>query len=160
MKNIVFLLIFMGISMGSNAQNIPVYPSFSALNTRLNAGGDTVFVLNFWATWCKPCMAELPYLEELHKNYGDKKVKVLLVCLDFKNQLDRKVKPFIQSKQLKAEVVLLADEDASSWIGRVDSKWNGDIPATLIKKGNATRFVREALPNYKKLEAYLLEIFK
>ena len=67
------------------------YDNFKAF---LEAENDTTYVVNFWATWCKPCVAELPYFEELYQNYKDQKVKLILVSLDFEKQLETKLLPF------------------------------------------------------------------
>ena len=103
------------------------------LEARLATGSDTTYIVNFWATWCKPCVEELPDLEKVTEAYGDKKVKVLLVTLDFVEDLDTKVVPFIQKKQLRSEVLLLDEVNGNYFIPKVHSLWTGAIPATLIR---------------------------
>src|SRR5699024_683797 len=39
-------------------------------------------MLNFWATWCKPCEREMPYMEELYPKYKDKGIEIVAVSLD------------------------------------------------------------------------------
>ncbi|MFT5167540.1 MAG: thiol-disulfide isomerase/thioredoxin, partial [Saprospiraceae bacterium] len=68
-----------------------IYDNFEALVPLFEKQNDTTYVINFWATWCKPCVAELPYFEELHNRYKGKKVKVLLISLDFPNQIEKKL---------------------------------------------------------------------
>src|SRR4051812_45166843 len=72
-----------------------------------NRQDDTTYVVNFWATWCKPCVQELPYLDALTSQYSDQKIKVLLVCLDFKREMDTKLLPFIKKNNIVSEVLLL-----------------------------------------------------
>jgi thiol-disulfide isomerase/thioredoxin len=98
-------------------------------------------VMNFWATWCKPCVQELPYFEELNKNYSASGLKVVMVSLDFKRELESRLKPFVQKNNMASEVLLLNEHDYNSWINKVDSSWSGAIPATvIISKGNKIFF--------------------
>src|SRR5690606_6809447 len=58
--------------------------NFEALEKKyFQKKNDSIYVINFWATWCKPCIKELPAFEKIASEYADKKVKVLLVSLDF-----------------------------------------------------------------------------
>lgn len=111
--------------------NIPEV-KIDALNTRLKNGGDTIYVVNFWATWCGPCVAELPYFEKLDSVYKDKKVKVILVSTDFRKDIDTRLKPFVEKRKLHSEVDFLDEIYDNEWIPKVDSAWQGNIPATKI----------------------------
>jgi thiol-disulfide isomerase/thioredoxin len=84
-------------------------------------------VINFWATWCGPCVKELPLFEQV----SIPNTKVTLINLDFVEKLDR-VDAFIARKSMKSEVLLLDEIDYNSWIEKVDKEWSGAIPATLI----------------------------
>lgn len=125
--------------------------SFSALEHFLKKENDTTYVVNFWATWCVPCVEELPNFEKLNATYKDKKVKVLLVSIDFPKMAESKLLPFIKNKNLKSDVVLLNDPDANSWINKVDSTWSGAIPATIIYKKNKRNFYEKSF-TYEELE--------
>lgn len=111
--------------------NIPTL-TFSELEPLLKTSSDSVFLVNFWATWCEPCIEELPAFEAINQEFKDKKFKMLLVSLDFKKQKDKKLIPFVNENKLKAKVIHLNDPDANDWIEKVDSNWSGSIPATLI----------------------------
>jgi len=65
------------------AEGIPVYEKFEDMEPLLRLQNDTTYVVNFWATWCKPCIKEIPYFKELDSTYKDQKFKLLLVSLDF-----------------------------------------------------------------------------
>lgn len=112
---------------------ITVYSyDYNAFKSFLEKDNDTTYVVNFWATWCAPCVAELPNFEKLGSEYKSQKVKVLLVSLDFQKQVEKSLLPFIKKRDLHSKVVLLSDPDANNWISKVDSSWSGAIPATII----------------------------
>lgn len=113
------------------AQQVAVI-KFPELQRRLARATDTTYVVNFWATWCAPCVKELPYFEQLGAAYAQQKVKVLLVSMDYASQLDKKVKPFVSKRNLKSEVVLLDEKDPNTWLAKVDAKWSGSLPFTLL----------------------------
>ena len=110
---------------------IAVY-DFESFKPFLHQKNDTVYVINFWATWCKPCVKELPGFENINKKYNDGKVKVLLVSMDFPNKIKSQLIPFIKKKGLKSQIIVLDEPDANSWIDKIDENWSGAVPATLI----------------------------
>jgi thiol-disulfide isomerase/thioredoxin len=112
---------------------------YEGLAPLLAKRNDTTYVVNFWATWCRPCVKELPYFEKLNAEYTDKKVKVVLVSLDFPEKLENQVIPYVE-KNLKSDVWLLDDADANGWIPKIDKSWSGAIPATLIFNKNHRMF--------------------
>ena len=97
-KNIHKVLLFFCVMAFTSvsAQKPAVYKINDLLN-RINNNSDTTYVVNFWATWCKPCVAELPEFEKLHIDSKEKnrKVKVLLVSMDFVEELNKKLKDFL-----------------------------------------------------------------
>lgn len=117
----------------------------------------TQYVINFWATWCAPCVKELPNFEKLNQNYSHKKVKVILVSLDFPHLYDSKLKPFIVENHLKSKVIALDDVDMNSWIPQINKDWSGSIPATIIYKNNTSKFFERSL-TYEGLENETLKI--
>ena len=106
---------------------------------------DTTYILNFWATWCSPCVKEIPIFEKLHKDMIYPNIKVILVSLDFVNQLERLVIPFLEEKEISAEVKIMTDTDYNAWIDRVDPNWTGAIPATLIYNQDRRVFLEKEL---------------
>lgn len=118
-----------------------------------NTPSDTIYVVNFWATWCAPCVAELPAFEKLNKKYAGQKVQVVLVSNDFKKQVDSKLKPFVLKKKLKSKVVFMDESNPNNWINLVSPEWSGSIPATMIvsKRKNKVLFFEKPL-KFKELE--------
>ncbi|MBC7488256.1 MAG: TlpA family protein disulfide reductase [Cytophagaceae bacterium] len=110
---------------------------WAALEEYMDKKEDKIKVINFWATWCKPCMDELPYFEQIHEEYKDKNIEVLLVSLDQASMKD-KVKASLKKNNVTAKAVLLDEVDFNKWINLVDTTWSGSIPATLIISKNNT----------------------
>lgn len=108
--------------------------TFNGLEEKLEslAKENDLTVVNFWATWCKPCIAELPYFEEAGKAFANEGVKLLLVNMDFVEVLDTKVKPFLEKRNIQSSVVLLDETDYNAFINDIDESWSGAIPATLF----------------------------
>jgi thiol-disulfide isomerase/thioredoxin len=123
------------VSFLSGAQNVEVikYPELKRL---IDEPATNHRIFNFWATWCKPCIKELPYFEEVTSSIPKEKVKVYLVSLDFVEQLETKVKPFIAKRNIASDVLLLDETDFDEIISGIHSSWTGAIPATLMIKNN------------------------
>lgn len=122
-----------------NENSIPVY-DFDEFQHILQYEDENTYIVNFWATWCKPCIKELPYFEEIRENYKEKNVNVILVSLDFSENLESHVLPFIEKHSLKSKIVLLDDVDSNRWIPLVSEDWSGAIPATIIYNKNKRNF--------------------
>lgn len=123
----------------------------------LQQKNDTTYVINFWATWCKPCVKELPEFEKINEQYKGRKVKVVLASLDFPDKLEGQVIPFIKKHNLQSEVVLLDDPDANSWIPQVSEEWSGAIPATIIYNQKERKFYEGSF-TYEELHTELKSI--
>lgn len=106
---------------------------------------DTSYVVNFWATWCKPCIQELPAFDSLQVRSKGSRVKVLLVSLDFKEDLEKKVNPFLAGRHIQAECVLLDEVNGNDFINKISPGWSGSIPATLFKKGRSEELLEKKL---------------
>src|SRR5690606_22220839 len=105
---------------------------WEALRELLNEPNDTTYVINFWATFCKPCVAELPHFDKLQSAYQYQKVRVLLVSMDFIKDYDTRVIPFIRERGLQSQVWLLQETNAGQWIDEIDPGWSGALPATVF----------------------------
>jgi thiol-disulfide isomerase/thioredoxin len=88
--------------------------------------------VNFWATWCAPCVKELPYFQALDTSYSKDELKLTLVSLDFPEKLESKLIPFVEKHKIKDKVVLLDAPNENEWIPKIDANWSGAIPATII----------------------------
>lgn len=112
-----------------HAQQIRVI-KFDDLQGIIQSKSTSIQVINFWATWCGPCVKELPLFEKLNAE-NKESIKITLINLDFADKLD-KVTSFVDRKKMKTDVLLLDEVDYNQWIDKVDKHWGGAIPATLV----------------------------
>ena len=128
--------------------------TYKELKPLLEKQDGKTYVINFWATWCAPCVKELPAFEKLNEEYASKNVEVILVSLDFPKQVEKRLLPFINKKNLKSKVILLDDVDEDVWIKDIDSTWSGALPATLIYSAKGRKFFEQSF-DYELLETEL-----
>lgn len=137
---------------------IPIY-DYAALKHIFQQDNDTTYVINFWATWCKPCVAELPYFEELNEVYEGKKVKVILVSLDFKRQIKKQLIPFLERNSLASEVMVLVDA-STAWRKEISPDWGGAIPATVIYNADKRFFFEQSFEDFEELNEIVKPLVK
>jgi thiol-disulfide isomerase/thioredoxin len=119
----------------------------------------TPLIVDFWATFCVPCIQEIPYIEELVKQHRKDSVKLLLVSLDLEEAYPVKIKNFVAKKKYTAPVQWLDEFNADYFCPKVDSSWSGAIPASLFinNRTGYRKFVEEQLSR-EKLEKEIMAI--
>lgn len=157
-KNKYHILLFIVFTVQFHfAQKVTgVYKINDLLNRLKNK--DTTYVVNFWATWCKPCVKELPAFDSLLKQDRNL-VKVLLVSLDFKEDIEKKVNPFLLKNKVKCEVVVLDEVNGNDYINKISTEWTGAIPATYFKNKKKEIFAEQQV-NLNELILNLEELMK
>ena len=115
---------------------------------------DTLYVVNFWATWCMPCVKELPYFEEANAKLKGQKIKFIYVSMNSAKEVAQ-VNSFINQKQIKADVYLLNAGNPNIWIDQIDSSWSGAIPATIMYKHGKTAMFYEGEFTRNKLDSVI-----
>lgn len=98
-----------------------------------------VVLVNIWATWCKPCVHEMPFLEKLHQNYQDKGVKIVTLSIDDVAKADSLVVPFWEEMNFSMDNYLVTAEDTGAFINKIDPLWIGLLPTTFIFNGNGEK---------------------
>jgi thiol-disulfide isomerase/thioredoxin len=108
---------------------------------------DSILVINFWATFCVPCVEEIPYLQSISNKYKDQKVKLLLVSLDLPSFYPNKIKTFDNEHEVNSEVVWFNETNANYFCPAIDKSWSGVIPATIFinKKTGYKKFIEEQM---------------
>lgn len=116
------------------------------LQDQMRGERERIQVVNFWATWCAPCLKELPLFERLNEDRRDVRVTLVSMDLDLDPNVE-KVRSFVLRKKIKSEVLILDERDPSSWIDKIDKRWSGALPATLVinNKTGKRKFVEKEL---------------
>ena len=138
-----------------NNNDIEIF-NFSEFEPLLNYKDNKTYVINFWATWCSPCVKELPYFQEIHDKYGNQNLRVILVSLDFPDKFESQLKPFVKKNSLTPQVILLDDPNENEWIPKVYESWSGALPATLIYNKNKRAFYEQSFTK----ESLFIEVNK
>lgn len=120
-------------NFSANKKNTMIV-NYDQLKTIINRNDNKLYVVNFWATWCRPCVEELPGFMEVNKQFKQQNnFKMILVSMDRASELETKVKPFVVKNNIEAEVYLLDDNKRmNEWIPAIDKDWSGAIPATVF----------------------------
>ena len=162
MRRLVHLLLFLvpfACAIAQDSSQVEVV-TFEQLQPMLQSDSDTTFVVNFWATWCAPCVKELPHFERLNDESQGSELQVLLVSLDFKHQIQSKLIPFLHQKNIRSRVVFLDAPNPNAWIDLVDPSWSGALPGTLVFRGNARKFYEQSFEEYEDLKSIVQSFYK
>jgi thiol-disulfide isomerase/thioredoxin len=144
MKKILFFSAIV-LSFSFAQAQVPLI-RLAELQKIIDSPTEEIKVINFWATWCAPCIKELPLFEKLTQDRKD--VKVTLVSMDI--DLDpnpEKVNKFVNRKNLKSSVVILNERNPNDWIDKIEKEWSGALPATLVinTKTGKRKFVEKEM---------------
>ncbi len=131
MKYCILLVLLLFAHQLLSAQQIRVVTYDSLAHTIYNKS-DTTYVLHFFATWCIPCMNELPIIISYDKQHTAARYKLVLVSLDPSNTAIQNLQAVISKLDITNTIYVLQDSNANDWISKVDPKWSGAIPATLF----------------------------
>lgn len=157
MKHLFYILLIALVSCKSETKPEDIVlevHDFDSFEKYLHLEDDKTYVVNFWATWCAPCVKELPHFEEIYHNYKDENVELLLVSLDFPKDYETKLKPFMIKHDIQGKVICLDDEAMNVWIPKVNEDWDGGLPATVIYNKNKRDFFYRTF-TYEELETEL-----
>ena len=153
----ILVLLVLLIAIEGKAQQAELI-KLSQLQTLIEEKSDHIKVINFWATWCAPCVKELPLFESLNQNRKD--AKVILVSMDI--DLDpnpEKVYKFVARKKVQSQVVILDERDPNSWINKIDKNWSGALPSTrFVNTANGKRKFVEKEMHAGDLEKFIEEV--
>jgi thiol-disulfide isomerase/thioredoxin len=148
----IFIACMLFMSIAMQAQNYREV-KFEQLDSLIQSEPAKLHVVNFWATWCKPCVQELPYFKKASIRFKNEDVKFIFISLDFQGQINNKLVPFLNSNELPGEVWWLNERKLHKMIDRVEASWSGAIPFTFFLKGSKEGMeFKEGELNYDELE--------
>jgi len=131
MKKIIVALAFFAAGISAKSQIIQKVKMDDIVKLFDNKS-DTIYVVNFWATFCKPCIAEMPGLIKVADKYKDLNVKLILVSLDLPDFYPKKIAAFVAERKFDASIAWLNETNADHFCPMISDKWSGAIPATII----------------------------
>ena len=143
------LLILISCSQNNSfPKSVSVY-NFDDLFKSIDLSGNKTYLINFWATWCAPCVKEIPHFEYVNQKYSGDSLKVILASFDYPSQIDSKLIPFLNKNEIKSDVVLIDDLNIKDWMSVVSESWDGAIPATLIINKRSQKFYPQVFDRVK-----------
>lgn len=143
--NKIFFAALLLFSLTAGAQTIEKW-KIADLEKAISTA-DKPTVINFWASFCKPCLEEMPYFQALAKKYEKDGVRLILVNLDLPSAYPKKISDFAAKRKITAPIKYLDESDADVFCPKVDESWSGSIPATLFinNKTGYRRFYEDQL---------------
>jgi thiol-disulfide isomerase/thioredoxin len=130
-KKILFAATCFYFVVLANAQNIPKLKMADVVKN-FDKQNDSIYIINFWATFCKPCVGEIPGFIKIANKYKNKKVKLLLVSVDLPSFYPKKIATFAAKNNFTTNIAWLNETDADYFCPMIDKDWSGAIPATII----------------------------
>lgn len=155
MKKIILPFVLLLFWANSFAQNIRIIKKSEMLDFLQNTKDKKVRIVNFWASWCAPCVKELPYFKKIAENYASQ-VEVIFISLDFAEDIE-KAKKVLEKKQITWETYLLDETKYDTWINDVHKNWQGAIPVTILISSNKKIFIEGEI-TYEDLEKKIKQI--
>jgi thiol-disulfide isomerase/thioredoxin len=132
-KGIQISILLLATALSLSAQKLSGIYKVPDLMKRIS-NSDTTYIVNFWATWCKPCMEELQAIDSVGMENKTGKIKLVFVSLDFRDKKNQ-VNSALKRKGIQSSCVLLDEVNGNVYINQISPDWSGSIPATLLKKG-------------------------
>ncbi len=88
-------------------------------------------LINVWATWCGPCVAEMPDLVTIQRIYRDRGFELVTISMDDLTRKDTALS-FLQKRHVSATNYLYASDDKDAIVNALDPKWEGPVPFTVL----------------------------
>jgi thiol-disulfide isomerase/thioredoxin len=142
-KQILSCVLLLLVAAAVRAQSIPFWKLEQLKAAIANVKKPTIF--NFWATFCQPCVQEIPYFQRTVRSYDSAGVQLVLVSLDLPETYPQKIMAFARKHGFTAPIRYLDETNADLFCPAVDTSWSGAIPASLfINPKNGYRKFYEA----------------
>ncbi|MDP2174612.1 MAG: TlpA disulfide reductase family protein [Bacteroidota bacterium] len=152
----IILFFFLIWSFISNAQNIQIITQDSLIKLVNNKPDSGVIIVNFWATWCKPCVEELPYFKKIDSMLKADNYQFIFVSLDKTTQI-KIVNKFIDNQKIPGIHHLVKISNVNQMIDEVDKNWGGSIPLTIVLTKDDRKIHEGSFDSFKDLWSFIRE---
>jgi len=158
MKTIAGIIALLFFTLTLQSQEVKTITSTDEYKELLDNSKGKVVLVNFWATWCPPCVKEFPELVKLYNDYKSKDFVLLLISLDDKSEYDSKLLPFLKKQGVDFTSYFGNFSNPETIMNYVDKSWQGEIPFTGIY--NKDGILSKTLMGNKTYEQFETEIKK
>ena len=141
MKLLVTILMFLQLSVkAQEIRKMNIGELENYIQTRSQPA-----VFNFWATWCAPCIEEMPSFNKIVGQ--NKNIELVFVSVDNEKAFPETIRMMVNKKKIHATVIWLNETNADVFCPRIDKKWEGSIPASLFinHKNSYRKFIESQL---------------
>lgn len=152
-------LCFLSTIRAQTDPEIKFVPADSIYNIINHPPDSTILVINFWATWCRPCIEELPYFKQADSVLKGENYLFIYVSLDAPSDKKAPVK-FIKQKKQGGRHYQLNETDLDQFINKIDPNWGGSIPYTIVLSKGDRKNHEGAFENYRQLWQFIRSLGK
>ena len=146
-------------ALGTAARPV-VYDNFARIASLFRQNSDTTYLVNFWATWCKPCREEIGYLQQLAQEDHPKPLEIVLVSLDQETGAIERIPSLLTELAPDLSSIVLTDTSDATWGPTIDRVWSGSLPTTIIYRGQLRYVYRRAFNTYTDLDRAMEPMMK
>ncbi|UCD76734.1 MAG: TlpA family protein disulfide reductase [Phycisphaerales bacterium] len=114
------------LGVGDTAPGLDIEKWLNGSEVAIQEG--KVYVIDFWATWCKPCRATIPHFNELHEQYGDEGLVIIGVSKEESATVER----FVRKQGSKMSYLVAIDRRESTWRAWMDAAGRDTIPTVFV----------------------------
>lgn len=158
MKTIAGIIALLFFTLTLQSQEVKTITSTDEYKELLDNSKGKVVLVNFWATWCPPCVKEFPELVKLYNDYKSKDFVLLFISLDDKSEYDSKLLPFLKKQGVDFTSYFGNFSNPETIMNYVDKSWQGEIPFTGIY--NKEGILSKTMMGNKTYEQFETEIKK
>ncbi|MBT4318253.1 MAG: TlpA family protein disulfide reductase [Candidatus Marinimicrobia bacterium] len=160
MKKIFLLLLILFLGCNNSDIKLKTVDASDINNQIKKHKGSKAVLINFWATYCVPCIEEFPMIVDLSKKYSEKGMQIYFVSADW---LDRKkdVRDFLLEKDVKGLSFIKEEGNDNNFINEISREWSGALPFTIVydKNGNLSDYW-EMKKNKDRFESAIIKAIK